>query len=155
HKDGWNHYVVRAIGNQVRLSLNGVTSVDYREEDAEIASQGGKIALQIHGGGPMEVQFKDIYIQPLPSPVADDKATPGFHLRTVKTDGGDRKYTVYLPTKYDGSRIFPVVLFLHGAGERGSDGVVSSQVGLGPSIAGRPADFPVIAVFPQARETWG
>jgi poly(3-hydroxybutyrate) depolymerase/prenyltransferase beta subunit len=155
HKDGWNRYVVRAIGNQVRLSLNGVTSVDYREEDPEIAAQGGKIAVQIHGGGPMEVQFKDVYIQPLPSPVADDKATPGFHLRTVKTDGGDRKYTVYLPTKYDGTRTFPVVLFLHGSGERGSDGVVSAQVGLGPSIAGRPADFPVIAVFPQARETWG
>ncbi len=154
HKEGWNHYVIRAIGNQVRLSLNGVTSVDYREEDGEIAAQGGKIALQIHGGGPMEVQFKDILVQPLPSPTADNAATPGFHLRSLKADGGDRKYTVFLPNKYDGTKAFPVVLFLHGSGERGTDGVVPAQVGLGAIIAGRPADFPVIAVFPQARETW-
>jgi predicted peptidase len=47
-----------------------------------------------------------------------------------------------------------VVLFLHGSGERGDDGIRGAQVGLGAIIARRPADFPVIAVFPQARRTW-
>ncbi len=80
HKDGWNEYVLRVIGGHIRLTLNGVTSVDYEEPDADIARD-GKIALQIHAGGPMQVQFKDIYIQPLPRPTADEAKTPGFHLR--------------------------------------------------------------------------
>jgi poly(3-hydroxybutyrate) depolymerase/prenyltransferase beta subunit len=152
-KDGWNHYVVRAMGDRITLTLNGVMSVDFREPDAAIARE-GKIALQIHGGGPMEIQFKDVYVQSLPTPAANDDATPGWHLRTLKTSSGERKYTLFLPRGYDGSKAFPVVLFLHGAGERGDDGVRSAQVGLGAIINGRPDDFPVIGVFPQARKTW-
>src|SRR5262249_53003423 len=106
--------------------------------------------------GPMEVAFKDVYIQPLPRPAEDTSDTPGFHLRTVKTGQGDgeRKYTVYLPTGYDGKTTFPVALFLHGSGERGNDGITSAQVGLGAAIFGHPADYPLIAVFPQAEKTW-
>jgi hypothetical protein len=100
HKTDWNEYVVRAMGSQVRLSLNGVPSVEYVEMDKEIART-GKIAVQIHAGGPMEIQFKDVLIQPLPTPdepaSASDAAKPGFHLRAVKTDKGERKYTVFVP----------------------------------------------------------
>ncbi len=152
-KDGWNHYVVRAMGPHITMTLNGVTSVNYTENDPDIA-RSGKIAVQIHGGGPMRIEFKDMDIQVLPSPSPDDSATPGFHLRTVKSGGEDRKYSVFLPNGYDGEKTFPVVLFLHGSGERGDDGVRSAQVGLGAIIAGRPEDFPFIAVFPQARQTW-
>lgn len=154
-KDGWNHYAIRAIGNSISQTLNGVVSVTYKEDDPAIAATSGKIAVQIHAGGPMEVQFQDIWIQPLPSPTAgaDTEAptTPGFHLRAMP-DG--RKYTVYLPTEYDGKRTFPVALFLHGSGERGTDGIVPAQVGLGPAVQNHPGDFPMIAVFPQARSTW-
>ena len=72
----------------------------------------------------------------------------------MKTDQGERKYTVYVPSSYDGSRVFPVILFLHGAGERGQDGIVPAQVGLGPAILNRPGGLPAIVVFPQARQTW-
>jgi 3-keto-disaccharide hydrolase len=117
HKTDWNEYVVRAMGSQVRLSFNGVPSVEYVETDKEIART-GKIDVQIHAGGPMEVQFKDVLIQPLPTPdepaSASDSAKPGFHLRTVKTDKGERKYTVFVPNGYDGRKSFPIALFLHG-----------------------------------------
>jgi acetyl esterase/lipase/prenyltransferase beta subunit len=152
-KDGWNQYTIRAMGDHITLSLNGVTSVDYREPDRQIARD-GRIAVQIHAGGPMEVQFQDIDIQPLPIPQADAATTPGFHLRSVKAGSSERPYTVFLPDGYDGRAMFPVVLFLHGSGERGDDGIRSAQVGLGAIIANRPADFPVIAVFPQAQKTW-
>ncbi len=153
NKAGWNQYEIRAMGDQIRLTLNGVTSVQYREEDPKVARD-GRIAVQIHQGGPMEIQFKDIYIQPLPRPSEDDSAAPGFHLRTVKTDRGERKYSVFLPSGYDGKKTFPVALFLHGSGERGEDGVMSAQVGLGAAIHQHPEDYPLIAVFPQARKTW-
>ena len=151
--DEWNTYVIRVMGDHITLTLNGMNTVDYRETDAEIARD-GKIALQIHAGGPMNVRFRDLMIQPLPSPAADDATTPGFHLRTVKAADGERKYTVFVPNGYDGTKPFPVVLFLHGSGERGDDGVLSAQVGLGPAIAGNPSAYPFIAVFPQARRTW-
>ena len=152
-KEGWNYDEIRAIGGRITISLNGRTSVDYTEDDPKIARD-GRIAVQVHAGGPMRVEFKDVFIQPIPSPVADDKATPGFHLRRLGGEPDGRKYTVYLPDGYDASKKYPVVLFLHGSGERGDDGVRSAEVGLGPNIARRPAEFPAIAVFPQARETW-
>ena len=60
--DGWNEYVITARGNQITLDLNGVRTVDYRERDPGIETS-GFIALQIHGGPPMEVQFKDLRIR--------------------------------------------------------------------------------------------
>lgn len=153
NEDGWNHYVLRANGDRIQLVLNGVTSVEYVEKDEGIARD-GRIAVQIHAGGPMRVEFKDMYIQALPTPVADGKATPGFHLKTVKVGDEERKYAVFLPEGYDGSKTYPVILFLHGAGERGEDGIRQTQAGIGPIIAGRPSSFPFVVVFPQARRTW-
>jgi poly(3-hydroxybutyrate) depolymerase len=157
HKTRWNQYEIRAMGPMIRLALNSKRSVEFTETDADIKRE-GKVAVQVHAGGPMEIAFKDVWIQPLPRPGAgtseDDLAKPGFHLRTVKTEQGERKYSVFLPNGYDGSKSFPVVLFLHGSGERGNDGVMSAQVGLGAAIYGHPQDYPLIAVFPQAEKTW-
>ncbi len=152
-KDGWNHYVIRAIGDQITLTLNGVTSVSYREENSEI-ERDGKIAVQIHSGGPLEVQFKDIYIQTLPDPDASVSLTPGFHLAVLKTPTGDKRYAFSLPPKFDADKTYPAVLFLHGSGERGTDGKLPTQAGLGAAIAGHPENYPFVGVFPQAEKTW-
>jgi prenyltransferase beta subunit/predicted esterase len=153
NKTDWNHYVVRAAGDKIVLAINGKRSVEYLEPDAAIA-RSGLLAVQIHAGGPMEVQYKDVMIQPLPTPTPDKPAEPGFHLRTVKTEQGERKYSLYVPEGYDGTRVFPVILFLHGAGERGQDGVTPAQTGIGPVIFNRPHGVPALVVFPQARQTW-
>ena len=111
--------------------------------------------MQIHAGGPMKVEFKDLYIQPLPAPkVVDDPKAPGFHLRTVKTSAGERKYTLFVPDGYDGSKAFPAVLFLHGSGERGDDGIKGGQIGLGAAILAHPERFPALVILPQASKTW-
>jgi predicted peptidase len=44
-----------------------------------------------------------------------------------------------------------VILFLHGVGEGGEDGLLQTQVGLGPAIRQARERFPFIVVFPQAR----
>ena len=69
-------------------------------------------------------------------------------------NGQDRRYTLYIPPGYDGTKLFPAVMFLHGSGERGEDGVICARVGLGAAIAGNPEQYPFIGVFPQARKTW-
>lgn len=63
-KGDWNEYTIRAQGDHVVLKMNGITTVDYREPDANIA-RSGVVALQVHSGGPMKVEFRNIRIKPL------------------------------------------------------------------------------------------
>ncbi|MGE5194687.1 MAG: DUF1080 domain-containing protein [Deltaproteobacteria bacterium] len=64
HKEDWNSYVIRAEGNHIRLTLNGVMTADYREEDPAIARE-GIVALQVHAGGPLRVEFRKLRIREL------------------------------------------------------------------------------------------
>jgi predicted peptidase len=43
-----------------------------------------------------------------------------------------------------------VILFLHGSGERGTDGVRPTQIGVAAAIRAHPEWIPAVAVFPQA-----
>jgi hypothetical protein len=67
HKEDWNSYVIRAEGNRIQLTVNGVTTVDYREEDEAIARE-GIFALQVHAGEPLRVEFRKLRIRELPRP---------------------------------------------------------------------------------------
>jgi hypothetical protein len=62
HKEGWNEYVITARGNRITLDLNGVRSVEYEEKEPAMDLP-GIIALQVHSGPGLEIQFKDIRIQ--------------------------------------------------------------------------------------------
>lgn len=73
----------------------------------------------------------------------------GFLNRTVDHAGRTYRYVVYVPDS-DRTRMLPVVLFLHGAGERGDDGLRQTAVGLGSAIRWNPERFPMIVVMPQA-----
>lgn len=42
-----------------------------------------------------------------------------------------------------------MLLFLHGLGERGDDGLTPTQVGIGPALQRWPERFPCLMVFPQ------
>ncbi len=82
-------------------------------------------------------------------------AETGFVDRVFSDDDGDHKYTVFVPKNYDDSKQWPVILFLHSAAQRGNDGKIQVEQGLGPAIKEREETFPFIAVFPQAEETKG
>ncbi|MEI7921422.1 MAG: family 16 glycoside hydrolase [Planctomycetota bacterium] len=155
---GWNSYTIRCLGPQSTLSMNGSVTANYRETDESIPLE-GHFAAQVHSGkGPFEIRYKDIMIQRLPRPEvrpAEAEQKPGFQLRTLQTPGhGNRKYTLFLPANYAEAKSLPTILFLHGSGERGSDGIVSAQIGLGAAVLARQADFPAIVIFAQAREGW-
>ncbi len=74
----------------------------------------------------------------------------GFLDRTVPLGGKPVRYQVYVPFDYTGKREWPVILFLHGAGERGTDGLRQTQVGLGSAVRLWADRFPAIIVMPQA-----
>ena len=74
----------------------------------------------------------------------------GFLNRTVQQQGGHVRFQVYAPPGYTAAKQWPVILFLHGAGERGSDGSLPTTTGLGPAVRQHAVWFPAIVVFPQA-----
>lgn len=82
-------------------------------------------------------------------PLAAQQET-GFLNRTVEVGGKPARYQVYLPYEYNPAKEWPVILFLHGAGERGTDGLRQTEVGLGRAIRENPRRFPAIVVLPQA-----
>ncbi len=55
----WNDYVIHAEGKRIRLTLNGMQTVDYTESDDAI-EQKGLICVQIHSGPPSEAWYKDL-----------------------------------------------------------------------------------------------
>lgn len=89
-----------------------------------------------------------------PARAADD-GRRGFVEKVFQDDAGAHKYVVFVPPSYSASRAAPVMLFLHGAGERGNDGRAHLNVGLGAMVKAREANFPAIVVFPQCEETRG
>ena len=72
--------------------------------------------------------------------------------RTVNLD-----YLLFLPKDYDAQprKQWPVILFLHGAGERGSDVWAVAQHGP-PKLVREKPGFPFIVISPQCpeRQTW-
>ena len=75
-----------------------------------------------------------------------------FLEREVVVDGATHRYQVFVPAAAASPGKPPVILFLHGSGERGSDNRRQVEVGLGPHVRKHAADFPAIVVFPQAPE---
>lgn len=63
--EDWNDYVVIAKGNHLQHFINGQQTVDVIDEQPAKAAKSGALALQIHVGPPMVVQFKNIRIKNL------------------------------------------------------------------------------------------
>ncbi len=63
-KDGWNTYRIRCEKNFITLCINNKQTISYTETDSSISLL-GKIGLQIHGGGVLEISYKDIVLKPL------------------------------------------------------------------------------------------
>ncbi|HEV8263686.1 MAG TPA: family 16 glycoside hydrolase [Gemmatimonadales bacterium] len=62
----WNEYVIHVEGNRHRYYVNGRLTTDAVDRDETRAARAGILALQLHAGPPMTVQFKDIRLTRLP-----------------------------------------------------------------------------------------
>src|SRR5437588_3622753 len=89
---------------------------------------------------------------------AEDKAMTGFLDRVHKdSDGKEAKYVVFVPHDYDAKadKAWPVILFLHGAGETQGGAKQPVEVGIGPAVKKQEKTFPFVTVFPQSQKrTW-
>jgi predicted peptidase len=80
---------------------------------------------------------------------ASASAATGFINKTLNVGGKSLAYAVYVPRDYDASKSWPLVIFLHGMGERGSDGLAQTDVGIGRAIRKNPDRFTCIVAMPQ------
>ncbi len=58
----WNDYTVVARGERVHIAINGVPMAELIDRDPKRLTR-GRLALQVHVGPPMRVQFKDIFLR--------------------------------------------------------------------------------------------
>jgi len=75
----WNEYRIIARGNHLVQKINGRLMIDVTDNDPKKRRMEGILALQIHAGDPMKVQFRNIQLKELP------RQTP-----PMKGDGGKR-----------------------------------------------------------------
>ncbi len=62
----WAEYVITADGPHITQQINGYTTIDFTEPDEQRKAASGVIALQLHKGPNMQVEFKDLEIRELP-----------------------------------------------------------------------------------------
>jgi hypothetical protein len=62
----WNDIVIIARGNHLQQFLNGKLTADVTDNDAAKSAASGVLALQLHTGAPMTIQFKNLQLKTLP-----------------------------------------------------------------------------------------
>jgi len=78
----------------------------------------------------------------------------GFLNRRIELHGVTYRFQVYLPEDWrrDDHRLWPIILALHGRGERGSEGMWQTQIGLPQAVRDHPERWPFVMVMPQCPE---
>ena len=102
-------------------------------------------------------RFAFLLIMMLATVSVSARVQTGFLDRTVELSGRSYRYQVYVPADFRSKKSWPVILFLHGSGERGSDGLLQTDVGLPHAIRQNSLRFPFVVVIPQCvkDKIWG
>ncbi|MCC6320371.1 MAG: prolyl oligopeptidase family serine peptidase [Phycisphaerales bacterium] len=96
------------------------------------------------------------------TPIQPDKSSAarerGILLRTVAAERRDNRYAVYVPPNLDLGAPAPAIVFLHGAGECGADGLRQLTVGLLPAALGNDAVWGQFIIIlpqkPRVEDSW-
>ena len=76
----WNELTIIAVGNRQIHQVNGITTMDLTDNHPE-AKRSGILALQLHAGPPMTVEFKDLTLERLD----DDSGQAAIDAVSMKT----------------------------------------------------------------------
>lgn len=63
HDGDWNEYRIVAKGRHIALYINGALMCEAEDHEPKYALPKGVIALQMHAGPPMKIEFKDLRIR--------------------------------------------------------------------------------------------
>ena len=89
------------------------------------------------------------------SPSPQRPQDTGFLNRRIVQNGTTYRFQVYLPEEWrrDDGKHWPIILFLHGRGERGSEGMWQTQIGVAEAVRNHPDRWPFVIVMPQCPES--
>lgn len=88
----------------------------------------------------------------LPAPAAVLESKSGLLTRTVTVNKTSYNYQVYVPQKLAGQKNLPVLLLLHGIGQRGAGGFIPASGARGALVQSYLERVPGIVLLPQCRE---
>ena len=111
-----------------------------------LCAVGGSVCLLFSGVLPTFAQSAD------KKPLAR-RIQYGMVLKSLTFEGKEYRYAVYVPPQYDGSEAFPLITFLHGSGECGTDGLKSAIVGIGSAAMLKSEEWRTLILIPQKPET--
>jgi predicted peptidase len=73
----------------------------------------------------------------------------------LKKEFEGAKYQIFVPHAPKSGEKLPVILFLHGSGETGTDGEAQAKQGIGNAIRKQEKTFPFLTILPQShKRTW-
>jgi hypothetical protein len=80
-RQDWNDLVIRAEGSRLRHWLNGRLAVEVVDEQQGKSARRGILALQLHDGRPMKIQFRQIQLKTLAtvSPADEERCVEQAH----------------------------------------------------------------------------
>jgi len=82
---------------------------------------------------------------------ARQRVETGFLNREIRLKGITYRYQVYVPYGWTpkSKEKTPILLALHGSGERGNEGMWQTQVGIAVAVRDHPERWPFVIVMPQ------
>lgn len=94
--DEWHDYRVLAEGNHHRHWIDGQPTVDLIDLDEKGRKLDGVLAVQVHVGPPMTIQYKDFFLKPLPDDlplIQPEQPTIPSDARKIAPQGQDKPRT--------------------------------------------------------------
>jgi len=80
-----------------------------------------------------------------------NKPQGNIESRVVQVDSDKFNYQIYLPPQIQNEKNLPVIIFLHGIGQRGSGGLVPTEGAAGAVARHYFTQVPAIVLLPQCR----
>ncbi len=131
-----NDFAISTTGNTVNVCATGEVSYNYLFEyllNDGLAKKDGNVYLDVDGlflyhfSSLRTMTYPD-YHRKYSGTCEKEFMLKCFEDGTFKgTNGLSMKYRLYVPSNYDPTKDYPVLLFLHGAGHRGNDNAAPVQ----------------------------
>ncbi len=89
HKEGWNDYVIRAVGPRIQTWINGHPASDLTDDHLGEQDFSGRLAVQLHSGpGPARIEFKNVELTHLGKTPLPAGSTQQARVRTGVSPAG-------------------------------------------------------------------
>ena len=142
-------------GAVVSLIVNGKPTDPKTPMLAPLTVGANQIEVQVaDAGGKLTDRYQLAVERESITPVVDKFLKKTF---ADTATGRTMPYRLFVPEGYDGKKAYPLVVFLHGGGERGDDNEKTLTANQGATVWAKPqeqAKRPAFVLVPQGREVW-